>query len=338
MTETPATVSVCIANYNGMAVIDDCLRSVLSQEGDIAVEILIHDDASNDGSAQYIRDHYPTVNLIESQNNVGFCVANNRMAALATGQYLLLLNNDAALFPDALETLLSEAESLARPAILSLPQYDANTGALIDVGCLLDPFCNPVPNLKRERNDVAMVIGACLWISKALWDELEGFPEWFGSIGEDLYLCCRARLAGYPVRALGSSGYKHHVGSSFGGGKVTDGKLTTTFKRRVLSERNKTFVLTITYPAPMIALLPLQLVLLALEGTALSLLRRDRRYLGDIYLPIYGSLFSHRHKLGASRATVQKKRRISSADFFAAFDSRPYKLRMLLRHGLPRVE
>ena len=42
-----------------------------------------------------------------------------------------------------------------------------------------------------------MVIGACLWIQKGLWEELGGFPEWFGSIAEDMYLCCRARLAGY---------------------------------------------------------------------------------------------------------------------------------------------
>ena len=140
------------------------------------------------------------------------------------------------------------------------------------------------------------------------------------------------------MRALSVSGYKHHVGCSFGGGKPTDGKLTTTFKRRVLSEQNKTFVLAVAYPSPMIALLPFQLVLLVLEGTALSLLRWNRRYLSDIYLPIYGSLFRHRHELRAARAEVQKKRRISCADFFAAFDKRPYKLRMLLRHGLPRVQ
>ena len=61
MSSMAPLVSVCIANYNGMEVIDDCLRSVLAQQGDIAVEILVHDDASSDGSLDHIREHYPQV-------------------------------------------------------------------------------------------------------------------------------------------------------------------------------------------------------------------------------------------------------------------------------------
>ena len=331
-------ISVCIANYNGMAVIDDCLRSVMEQEGHIEVEILLHDDASSDGSVAHIRDHYPDVRLIESRGNVGFCVANNRMTAIARGRYLLLLNNDAALFPDALKILLAEAERLDRLAILSLPQYDAQTGELIDIGCLLDPFCNPVPNLNRERNDVAMVIGACLWIPKALWNELECFPEWFDSIGEDLYICSRARLAGHPVRALCMSGYRHHVGQSFGGGKVANGELVTTFRRRALSERNKTFVMATTFPTPVVALLlPMHLALLVLEGTVLSLLKLDSRYLRQIYLPVFWALFQRRHELRAARTAAQTNRSLANADFFAAFYRWPHKLRMLIRHGLPHL-
>lgn len=86
-------VSVCIANYNGMVVIDDCLRSVLAQQGGIPVEILVHDDASTDGSLAYIRENYPDVVLIESNANVGFCIANNRMAVRARGHFVLLIEN-----------------------------------------------------------------------------------------------------------------------------------------------------------------------------------------------------------------------------------------------------
>ena len=171
MTSSTPLVSVCIANYNGMEVIDDCLRSVLEQEGDIPVEILVHDDASSDGSAAYIRDRYLDVRLIESPENVGFCIANNRMAAAARGKYLLLLNNDAALYPDALQTLLAEADRLNQPAIPGLPQYDAANGELVDIGSLFDPFLNPVPNRNPERGEVGMVIGACLWIPKVDLDE-----------------------------------------------------------------------------------------------------------------------------------------------------------------------
>lgn len=332
-------VSVCIANYNGVDLIDACIDSVRAQNWAAGVEIIVHDDASADASAAHIRECHPDVRLIESPDNVGFCVANNRMATIARGRYLLLLNNDATLLPDALDTFMREVVRLGRPAILGLPQYDASSGALLDVGSLLDPFYNPVPNRDPERNDVAMVMGACLWIDKALWHELGGFPEWFGSIGEDLYLCCHARLAGYPVRALGVSGYRHRVGRSFGGGKVADDRLVTTFRRRALSERNKSYVLAMTCPAPfMLLLLPTHLAILLLEGACLSLLKMRAAYLTQIYLPVFRQLFHRRRNLSAHRRAIQLRCRLASADFFRPFDWIPYKLRMLVRHGLPSVE
>ncbi|HYD33543.1 MAG TPA: glycosyltransferase, partial [Methylophilaceae bacterium] len=205
-------VSICIANYNGIPIISECLDSVFAQQGDIPVEIIVHDDASTDGSVEFLRRNYPGIRLIESESNVGFCVSNNRMAEAANGEYLLLLNNDAALFPDAIVSLLAKAKDINESAILGLPQYDADSGELLDVGSLLDPFLNPIPNLEPTRTEVGMVMGACLWIPRSLWQSLGGFPEWFGSVGEDLYLCCIARLKGYPVAAAASSGYLHYVG------------------------------------------------------------------------------------------------------------------------------
>lgn len=330
--------SICIANYNGMEVIDDCLRSVLEQQGDISVEILIHDDASSDGSAAYIRDRYPYARLIVSESNVGFCIANNRMAVEARGKYLLLLNNDAALYPDALQTLLFEANRIDRPAILSLPQYDFDSGVLLDIGSLLDPFLNPVPNRDPVRGEVGMVMGACFWIPRSLWGEFDGFPEWFGSIGEDLYLCCRARLAGYPVRALGQSGYRHRVGASFGGGKAIAGRLVTTFRRRALSELNKTFVMILSYPFfLLLAVLPLHLSMLCIEGAVLAVLKRSPRLWREIYAPLPTALWRARKRLLNLRREIQGKRNTSTASFLRPFYWLPWKLEMIFRHGLPVV-
>ena len=335
---TNPIISVCIANYNGMALIDDCLQSVMKQQGDIAVEILVHDDASSDGSVAYIRDRYPDVRLIVSESNVGFCVANNRMAAEARGKFLLLLNNDAALYPDALLTLLTEAIRLGEPAILSLPQYDAASGQLIDRGCLLDPFFNPVPNLDPARSEVAMVIGACLWLPKTLWEELEGFPEWFGSIAEDMYLCCRARLAGYAVRALAVSGYRHWQGKSFGGNRVVDKRLVTTFRRRALSERNKTFVMVGTCPGIMFEIvLPIHLMQLMVEGVILAVIKREWRLFQTIYWGCLKALWQERRKLSYLRYDIQAKRKTGIRIFYSVFQLFPHKLSMLLRYGLPQV-
>ena len=335
---TRPVVSVCIANYNGSAIIAACIESVLAQDCDFPVEILVHDDASTDGSVELLASNYPNVHLIRSDSNVGFCIANNRMVAQAEGAYILLLNNDAELYLDALRVLYNEAEKIADPAILSVPQYDFASGEIIDRGCLLDPFFNPVPNLDPNRRVMAMVIGACLWMPRQLWKKLGGFPEWFGSIGEDLYLCCRARLAGYSVRVLETSGYRHRVGASFGGGKAHNGKLSTTFRRRALSERNKTFVMLMTCPAPFIQImLPIHLTLLLVEGGLLAILKVRLAYLTEVYLPVFAAIFRQRRALIASRGAIMQSRRLARTDFFAVFDPLPYKLQMLLKHGLPKL-
>jgi GT2 family glycosyltransferase len=331
-------ISVCIANYNGIGLIDACIASVRAQDVDVAREIIVHDDASPDGSAAHIRMRYPDVRLIESRENVGFCVANNRMAAIARGRYLLLLNNDATLLPGALATLLATAETLRRPAILTLPQYDAASGELIDNGCRLDPFLNPIPNCNLDDTEVGTVHGACLWLPKVLWEELGGFPPWFGSVAEDLYLCCRARLAGYAVRALGTSGYRHCVGASFGGGKVRVGGLFSTVRRRALSERNKTYVMIMTYPSPFMQIvLPIHLLLLMIEGAVLALFVWRLDILARIYWPVLAALGGERRRLVDGRRDAMAVRRVGARRFFSGTDAWPHKLRMLWKFGLPRL-
>ncbi len=338
MSQQLPVCSVCIANYNGIGMIDACIESVRMQDCGFAVEIIVHDDASTDGSAGYIREHHPDVHLIESAENIGYCVSNNRMAAVAQGEFLLLLNNDAELFPDALRILYGEAVVPGCTAILGLPQYDHETGAIIDIGSLFDPFLNPVPNLDPARQEVGMVIGACLWIPKTLWQGLGGFPEWFGSLAEDMYLCCCARLAGYAVRVPGVSGYRHHQGNSFGGNRVVNNFLSSTFRRRALSERNKSYVMFLSYPAPLFqCLFPLHLILLLAEGAMLALLKREWLVFSKVYLAALQALWQERQHLRQLRRALQAQRRIGIWQFFSVFVWIPHKLRLLLKHGIPHI-
>lgn len=332
------TVSVCIANYNGERLLPDCIDSVLAQDGDTAIEIIVHDDASGDGSVALLRERYPQVELLASQENVGFCVANNRMVAQARGEYVLLLNNDAALYPDAVATLLAAARAQERPGILTLPQYDWETGALVDRGCLLDPFYNPVPNLDPARRDVAYVIGACLWIPRAQWNELGGLPEWMESLAEDLYLCGVARLRGMPVRALAGSGYRHRQGTTFGGNRAGASGLRTSVKRRRLSERNKTRALCILTPGlAMRPLLAVHVAALAVEGLVLCALRRDATLWREVYRPAIATPWREARMLRSRRREVQALRTITTRQWFAAVRWQLRKGALLLRFGLPDV-
>jgi GT2 family glycosyltransferase len=330
--------SICIATYNGRHLLEDCLESVLGQLGDITIEIIVHDDASSDGTLEWLRERYPQVELLASDENVGFCVGNNRMVEHARGEYVLLLNNDAALAPDALQTLVAAAGEQTPRGVLTLPQIDWESGTLVDRGCRLDPFYNPVPNLDAERRDVAMVIGACLWIPRSLWIQLGGFPEWLESIGEDLYLCCRARLAGAPVQACATSSYLHRQGASFGGNRADSSRgLSTTYRRRRLSERNKTFTMAVCTPGALLwVLLPLHLAVLSIEGLLLSLLQRDATLWRTVYAPVPRELWKRRTQLATIRRSVQLHTTASTREYFSVFAMRLRKLDLLLRHGTPQ--
>lgn len=331
--------SICIANFNGRNVLETCLDSVFQQDFFHPVEVIVHDDASTDGSADIVSKKFPSVQLLRSDSNVGFCVSNNRMVAAAKGRFILLLNNDAELHKDALSTLFNCAVKDEIDGIIGLPQYDMQTGELIDIGSLFDPFLNPIPNENKVRRNVGMVIGACMWFPRKVWNELGGFPEWFESLAEDMYLCCLARLKGYPVIALSESGFKHWVGKSLGGGKVIQSKLQTTYRRRALSERNKSYVMFLCYPAPLsYILIPLHLLLLTIEGLVISAVKRDPHIWSRIYESCMKSLWSKRHELARLRCEIQKKRTVSSRAFYSVHTIMPHKLTMLLRHGLPSLK
>jgi GT2 family glycosyltransferase len=332
-------VSVCIANYNGESLLEDCIGSVLAQDSSESIEIIVHDDASTDGSMELLRSRYPGVELLASTENVGFCIANNRMVAHARGEYVLLLNNDAALFPDAIETLMATSGAQDTPGILTLPQYDWETGQLVDRGCLLDLFYNPVPNLDPARDDVAYAIGACLWLPRATWIELGGLPEWMGSIGEDLYLCCLARVRGMTVRATSRSGFRHRLGASFGGARIAASGLHSTLRRRRLSERNKTLALAILTPTPAVwAVLALHLVLLLVEGALVSVANRDLGLFRNVYANSLAEVWRLRATIFAQRRSAQRSRRVSLVRYLSAFVWLPQKLALLSRHGIPRVD
>jgi GT2 family glycosyltransferase len=332
---TRVLCSVCIANYNGENLLDDCLRSVLEQIVEGEVEILVHDDASSDRSLDVLAT-YPEVTILTSEVNVGFCEANNRLVAASHGEFILLLNNDAALWPGALGELLAEARSMSLPSILTLPQYDWISGDIVDRGCLLDPFLNPVPNLDMERCDVAMVIGACMWMPRQLWDAVGGFPTWIGSIAEDMYMCCAVRQRGYDVRCVKSSGYRHRQGASFGGNKASGGRLSSTYRRRALSERNKTFILILFTPRPwLLPVLILHVLTLIAEGSMLSLLRRDSRLWREVYTAAIRAVWRQRHMLASLRANLRKAATVGPSHYYKAFTWAPRKLAMLKRYGLP---
>lgn len=331
-------ISVCIANYNGAEYLRECLNSVYAQTGNFTYEVLVHDDASTDDSVELIQQEFPQVNLINSTENTGFCISNNRMASAAKGRFLLLLNNDAILRAGSFAAFITFASNGHEHAILGLPQYALHDGQLVDRGYEFDLFMNPVAVFDQGIHQVATATGACLWVPTEVWRAIGGFPAWFESVAEDIFLCQAARLLGYPTFVLGSPGFDHWIGKNLGGGKVVAQKLHTTVRRRVLSERNKTAVMLMCYPLwALIVILPIHAALLGLEALFLMLSGAGQNKVSKIYRPILPFVWQQRKQIESLRHRLYAHRQCSSLRFMTRFRFVPQKLVMLLRHGSPSL-
>lgn len=109
-TRQQADLSVIIVSYNTREVLKDCLQRLKEASDGLSVETVIVDNGSADGSVDMLQSTYPGIHLISSQINLGFGAANNRALQQASGRYLVLLNSDAFLRPDALRLAIDHMD------------------------------------------------------------------------------------------------------------------------------------------------------------------------------------------------------------------------------------
>lgn len=106
------TITVIIPNYKGIKFIENCLSSLYAQvEGTPSYEVLVVDNASEDGSVELIRKKFPQTRLICLKENTGFCHAVNVGIQYSESPYVLLLNNDTKVYPDFVRSLYSPMET-----------------------------------------------------------------------------------------------------------------------------------------------------------------------------------------------------------------------------------
>ena len=113
MNESPVTVTVIVLSWNSRGFLEECLASVLAQTHR-QVELIVVDNASTDGSADFVSERFPEARLVRNERNLGFCAGNNVGLKLAQGACVLFLNADAVLQPSYLEKGL---EAFADPSI-----------------------------------------------------------------------------------------------------------------------------------------------------------------------------------------------------------------------------
>lgn len=233
-------VSVIIVNYHCAQMTIDCIRSVFEKTQTASFEVIVVDNASGDGSAEQLRQTFgDLIQVIESDENLGFGRANNLGAGHASGEYLFLLNPDTLLINDAIGIL--------RDYLRRHPQAGVAGGNLYAPDMTPAPsYCLAFDDLRHERRNagwahligskvktklgihgkmkefnfsdrekqVAYIFGADMMLPKRLFDEVGGFDPAFFMYGEEEELTWRITQRGYRVMSVPKARIIHLEGAT----------------------------------------------------------------------------------------------------------------------------
>ena len=228
-------LSVIIVNYKVKHYLEQCLRSVAEASRGIAVEVIVVDNASGDGSVEYLRERFPDVTIIASEENLGFARANNLAIRNSHGQYVLLLNPDTIVAEETFRDFISFMDST--PDAGGCGAYMLHTdGSFAPESrrglptpfvafCKMSGLASLFPKSRtfgryymrylseNEVNRIEIMSGAFMFLRRDALDKAGLLDEDFFMYGEDIDLSYRILKAGYnnyflPSRIL------HYKGES----------------------------------------------------------------------------------------------------------------------------
>ncbi|MHC8947794.1 glycosyltransferase family 2 protein [Sphingobacterium hungaricum] len=206
-------IAVIIVTYNGMQWLEKCLHNVFRSA--IPISVYIIDNGSTDGTIQFIEDNYPQVNLVKTNQNLGFGKANNIgiSKALEEGaDYFFLLNQDGYVYPNTISSLIEVAELNPDYGILSPIQLNGNgTNMDLNFSILMNNencfgFVNDAYFSKLKAHyDVKFVMAAFWLITKQTIQKVGIFNPVFPHYGEDNDYVNRVRYHGGKIAIVPAS-------------------------------------------------------------------------------------------------------------------------------------
>jgi len=226
-------LSIIIINWNVRDLLRDCLRSIDAGRGTLALEVIVVDSASADGSADMVAAEFPWVVLVRCDENVGFPRGNNIALARARGRALLLLNPDTVVMGDVLTILLAYLDAhpdvgVVGPQLLNadgsvqssrrrfptlLTGYFESTWLQgLATGLLRRYYALDLPD--DAPADVDWLTGACLLVPRAAYEEVGGLDEGYFMYSEELDYCRRVKATGRRVVYYPAAQVIHHSGQS----------------------------------------------------------------------------------------------------------------------------
>lgn len=229
-------LSILIVNWNTRDLVISCVNSVLANAPTFDYEIIVVDNFSQDGSADVLVSlfgHNKKIRVIQSLRNLGFAKGNNLAYEDSSGEYILLLNPDTEVRPEALQSLVEYLESHPTAGVVG-PQLRNPDGTLqpsvrrfpgtwssMIVFSGLHRFFRPHRYLMddfsyEETADVDQVMGAALLTRRSIIREFGGFlDEKFWLWYEEVDFCKRVKAAGYQIKYYPKAVIMHQGAQSF---------------------------------------------------------------------------------------------------------------------------
>jgi GT2 family glycosyltransferase len=236
---TAPKVSIVIPTFNNLALTKACLDSLAETPCAITFETIVVDNASTDGSVEFLREQEQSgfIRLISNAQNYGFARACNQGAQAARASLVLFLNNDTQVTPNWLEAMVQAAERPKVGIVGAKLLYADNRIQHAGIGFIKGVPDHPhrfaavdAPEVNQFR-ELDMVTGACLMINRDLCLRLAGFDEAYRNGVEDIDLCIRARAAGWKVVYEPKATVYHLEGQSAGRFNHVNENLTIFFAR-----------------------------------------------------------------------------------------------------------
>ena len=242
--------SVIVVNWNGKHHLETCLYA-LERQTYPDYEIILVDNGSSDGSAEFVERNFPSVRVLRLPENKGFCGGNNIGIQQSRGEYIALINNDTEADPDWLLESVKALESHPEAG------FTASRIRLLDIRGLLDTagdlFYNTGYPGKRgwlqpdgpEYDKNAWVFGACAGAAvyrRSMLNRIGLFDEDFFNYVEDIDLSFRAQIAGYRCLYVASAIVYHKVSATIG---------FDNSRKQYWSHRNHWYALLKNLPAPL---------------------------------------------------------------------------------------
>jgi hypothetical protein len=224
-------VAAVVVTYDALPWLEQCLESLAG------IDTVVVDHGSRDGTVELVRQRFPSARVVE-QANLGLAAGWNRGAAETSSDYLLILNADAWLLPGALQSLVGVAERDGSVALVG-PRLRNPDGTLqrsvrgfptlwrlateyfflrklAPRSRLLNAFYAGGFDHASER-DAEFVMGACMLVRRAAFDQIGPFDESFFLFSEETDWCYRARQAGWRIVFSPAAECVHVGGASHGG-------------------------------------------------------------------------------------------------------------------------